>query len=177
MGAGTGLASPYGMNMLPQEIRYAVRRLARAPGFVAVVVVTLALGIGANAAIFTVIDAVMLRPLPYPQPERLTVIQHYYPKLGPLEAPVSAPGFRDYRDKTGSFEAVGIETGAGVSLTGPGDPERLEGRRVSGDWFRALGVAPAAGRSILPEDDQPGHHVAVLSHALEHHYALTTSPR
>ena len=152
--------------MLLQELRYAARRLWRAPGFAAVVIVTLALGIGANAAIFTVIDAVMLRPLPYPQPQRLVVIQHYYAKLGPLEAPVSAPGFRDYRDKTQSFEALGVETGAALSLTGAGDPQRVEARRVSGDWFRALGVAPALGRAILPEDDQPGHHVAVLSSAL-----------
>jgi putative ABC transport system permease protein len=154
------------MDLLLQELRYAARRLWRAPGFAAVVIITLALGIGANAAIFTVIDAVMLRPLPYPQPQRLTVIQHYYAKLGPLEAPVSAPGFRDYRDKTQSFEAVGVEAGAALSLTGAGDPQRVEARRISGDWFRALGVTPALGRAILPEDDQPGHHVAVLSSGL-----------
>jgi len=150
------------------ELRYALRRLRVAPTFTAVVVVTLALGIGANAAIFSVVDAALLRPLPYRQPGRLVTIQHYYPTL-PLEGPVSAPGFRDYRDRTGSFEAIGVESGFSVNLTGIGDPQRLQASRVSGDWFGVLGVAPVLGRAIIPEDDEPGReHVVVLSNGLWH---------
>src|SRR5262249_31429042 len=149
------------MEQLRDELRYALRRLCAAPTFTAVVVVTLALGIGPNAAIFSVVDAVLLRPLPYRDPGRLVTIQHFYPTL-PLEGPVSAPGFRDYRDRTASFEAVGVESGFSVNLTGIGDPQRLQASKVSGDWFRTLGVAPALGRAIVPEDDEPGReHVAV----------------
>jgi len=97
----------------------------------------------------------------------LVTIEHFYPSLNDMRAPVSARGFRDYRDKTQSFEAVGVETGWGVNLTGTGDPERIPGTKVSGDWFRALGVRPAAGRTLQRDDDQPGHeHVVVITDGL-----------
>ncbi|HVX40322.1 MAG TPA: ABC transporter permease [Gemmatimonadaceae bacterium] len=150
-----------------RDIGYSLRRLRKAPVFTAIVIVTLALGIGANTAIFTVVNAVLLRPLPYRSPEQLVTIEHFYPDLNGMEAPVSARGFRDYRDKTHSFGAVAVETGFGANLTGTGSPERVPGVRVSGDWFQVLGVAPALGRALTRDDDVPGReHVVVLSHGL-----------
>src|SRR4051812_38361330 len=101
------------MDNLLRDLKYSLRRLQKTPAFTAVVVLTLALGIGANTAIFSVVNAVLLRPLGFREPDRLVTINHFYnsPELNFLEAPVSAIGFRDYRDKTRSFEAVAVETG------------------------------------------------------------------
>lgn len=149
-----------------REIRQAIRRLWRAPLFTTIVVATLALGIGANAAIFSVVNAVLLKPLPYRDPGQLVTIFHHYPSLK-LDAPVSAPGFKDYRDRTHSFSNVAVETGWAVNLIGHGDPERLQGTRVSGDFFRLLGINPVLGRVVTRDDDQAGHdRVVVLSNAL-----------
>ncbi len=155
------------MDTLLRDIKYSLRRLQKSPGFTAITVLTLALGIGANTAIFSVVNTILLRPLPYREPERLVTIDHFYPSLNDMRAPVSAHGFRDYRDKTQSFEAVAVETGWGVNLTGTGDPERIPGAKVSGDWFRALGITPALGRALQRDDDEPGHeHVVVISDGL-----------
>jgi putative ABC transport system permease protein len=155
------------MDTLLRDIKYSIRRLQTSPGFTAITVMTLALGIGANTAIFSVVNTILLSPLPYREPERLVTIEHFYPSLNDMRAPVSARGFRDYRDKTQSFEAVAVETGWGVNLTGTGNPERIPGARVSGDWFRALGIAPAKGRALQRDDDEPGHeHVVVISDGL-----------
>jgi putative ABC transport system permease protein len=155
------------MDTLLRDIKYSFRRLQKSPGFTAITVMTLALGIGANTAIFSVVNTILLRPLPYREPEQLVTIEHFYPSLNDMRAPVSARGFRDYRDKTQSFDAVGVETGWGVNLTGTGDPERIPGAKVSGDWFRTLGIAPARGRALQRDDDEPGHeHVVVISDGL-----------
>ncbi len=155
------------MEAILRDISYSLRRLRKAPVFTAIVIVTLALGIGANTAIFTVVNTVLLRPLPYRAPEQLVTIEHYYPDLNGMEAPVSARGFRDYRDKTHSFAAVGVEAAFGANLTGSGTPERVPGVRVSGDWFRTLGVSPLAGRTLTRDDDVPGReHVVVLSYGM-----------
>ncbi|HET9984370.1 MAG TPA: ABC transporter permease [Longimicrobiales bacterium] len=155
------------METLLHELRVAARRLRRAPGFTVIVVLTLALGIGANTAIFSVVNSLLLKPLPYPEPARLATIEHHYPGLNDLHAPVSAAGFRKYRDDTRSFESVAVETGWGPALTGYGEPQRLRGARVSGLWFRTYGVAPALGRAITPADDEPGaNQVVVLSDGL-----------
>jgi putative ABC transport system permease protein len=155
------------MDSFLRDLRYSVRQLRKTPAFAAIVILTLALGIGANTAIFSVVNAVLLRALPYRDPGRLVAIWHFYPSLNGMQAPVSAPGYRDYRDKTHSFAALGVERQFGANLTGPGDPERLPGVKVSGDLFRALGVAPLVGRAIGRDDDQPGHdHVVVLSYGL-----------
>ena len=152
------------MDTLLRDLRYSIRRLVRTPAFAAIVIVTLALGIGANSAIFSVVNTVLLRALPYQNPGGLVSIEHFYPSLNSMEAPVSARGFRDYRDKTRSFESVAVETQFGANLTGTGNPERIPGVRVSGDWFHVLGVAPQLGRSLNRDDDEPGHeHVVVLS--------------
>ena len=157
------------MQTLLQELRYGARRLRLSPAFTAIVVVTLALGIGANTAIFSVVNAVLLRPLPYRQPERLLTIQHYYPSLNALEAPVSVSGFVDYRDKTRSFDGMAVQSGWGANLTGFGDPERIQGSRVTGQYFSTLGVSAARGRTIVPGEDAEGKdRVVVLSDALWH---------
>ncbi|MEP6491941.1 MAG: ABC transporter permease [bacterium] len=152
------------MDALLRDIQYSFRRMRKSPTFTLIVVVTLALGIGANTAIFSVVNTVLLRPLPYRAPSQLVSVLHFYPSLNNMEAPVSARGFRDYRDKTSSFESVAVETGFGANLTGTGDPERVPGVRVSGDWFHVLGVSPLLGRALQRDDDEPGHeHVVVLS--------------
>jgi putative ABC transport system permease protein len=144
------------MDVILQNIRYALRRLSKAPGFTAVVVLTLALGIGANSTIFSVVSSVLLRPLPYPEPGELVTINHFYPSLGDLKAPVSASGFIRYRDQTRSFDAVAVASGGGANLSINGTPERVDGARVSADFFKVFGVAPALGRVPLPEEDAPG---------------------
>jgi putative ABC transport system permease protein len=154
------------MDWLGQDLRYAVRRIRRSAGFSALVILTLALGIGANTAIFSVVNAVLLRPLPYEHPDALVTILHRYPSLD-LDASVSAGGFRDYRDRTRSFADVAVESGWGANLTGYGEPVRIIGSRASGDFFATLGVAAAIGRMFGPAEDVPGqHHVVVLSDGL-----------
>ena len=152
------------MEMLIQDLRFAVRTLRKSPGFTAVALLTLALGIGANTAIFSVIDAVLLRPLPYAQPDRLVDINHFYPSLNNLRAGVSVPGFRDYGARTDVFEKSAVETGAAMNLTGAGEPERVNVSRVSGDYFTTLGVPAALGRTLRPDEAQDGHNrVLVLT--------------
>ncbi|HEY7394332.1 MAG TPA: ABC transporter permease, partial [Gemmatimonadaceae bacterium] len=154
------------MDAFLRDVSYSLRRLRKSPAFTAIVVLTLALGIGANTAIFSVVNTVLLRALPYREPGALVTIIHNYPSLK-LDAPVSPRGYRMYRDQTKSFEAVAVETGFGANLTGTIDPERVPGTRVSGDWFRALGVTPMLGRGLGRDDDEPGkNHVVVLSHGL-----------
>jgi putative ABC transport system permease protein len=155
------------MDALLRDITYSLRRLRKAPAFTAIVVITLALGIGANTAIFSVVNTVLLRALPFRDPGSLVTILHFYPSLNNLEAPVSARGFKRYRDETKSFESIAVETGFGANLTGSGDPERVPGARVSGDWFHVLGVTPMLGRALTRDDDEPGkEHVVVLSHGV-----------
>ena len=148
------------------DLRYAARRLRHSPAFTLVVVLTLALGIGANSAIFSVINTVLLRQLPYKDPGKLVTIYHYYPSLK-MEAPVSAPGFRDYRDRTHDFSGVAVESQWNVNLTGTGEPERLAGAKASAQFFSTLGVAPLHGRVFRPDEDAMGHeHEVVLSYGL-----------
>ena len=152
------------MDTLLQDLRYSVRRLAKSPGFTAIVVLTLALGIGANTAIFSAVNAVLLRPLPYGEPQRLVTIEHLYPSLE-LEAPVSAPGFLDYQRKSRSFESMAVQTGWQAILTGVDDPVRMRGQRVTGQFFSTLRVPALLGRTLQPGEDSPGRErVAVLSY-------------
>ena len=152
------------MERLIQDLRYAVRTLSKSPGFTLVAVLTLALGIGANTAIFTVVNAVLLRPLPYADPDRLVDINHFYPSLNNLRAGVSAPGFRDYSAHRDVFAHAAVEQPAGLNLTGVGDPERVTASRVSGEFFTTLGVGAALGRTLRPDETEDGHNqVVVLS--------------
>ncbi len=154
------------MSLLLADLRYGLRRLRHAPAFTLVVVATLALGIGANTAIFSVVNTVLLKPLAYRAPDRLVTIFHHYTKID-LEASVSVPGFIAYRDRTHDFAELAVETGWQVNLTGQGDPQRLTGQRASAQFFPALGVAPILGRTPRPEEDSIGRsHVVVLSYRL-----------
>ena len=155
------------MDTLLHDLRYGIRTMLKSPGFTAVAVIALALGIGANTAIFSVVNALLLKPLPYKDADRLVLIWHTYPKLNLDQASVSAPSYIEYRDMTSSFEQVATATTWSVNLTGVGEPERIQGARVSGNLFTTLGVQPIAGRGFLAEEDQPGkNRVAILSYGL-----------
>ena len=151
------------LETLGQDLRYGARLLARSPGFTAAAVLTLALGIGANTAIFSVADAVFLRPLPFAEPERLTAIW-----LDATDSSVSKAQYAEVRAAK-SFEDVAAYSAWGFSLTGAGEPEQLKGARVTTNLFRLLGIRPALGRGFIPEEGTPGRgRVAVLGHGLWH---------
>jgi putative ABC transport system permease protein len=155
------------MDSLLQDIRYSLRRLVKSPAFTFVVVLTLALGIGANTAIFSAVNAVLLRPLAFRDPERLVTIEHFYPSLGDLKTPASAPGFRDYQARCHAFESMAVETNWAANLTGVGEPVRIQGARVSGRYFTTLGMPALVGRTLLSGEDSAGHdRVVVLSYGI-----------
>jgi len=154
------------METLLQDLRYGVRMLLKQPAFTVVAVIALALGIGANTAIFSVVNAILLRPLNYKDSERLVQINHNYPKLD-LKASVSAIGYSHYRDHCDAFEAIGAASFWPVNLTETGDPERLQGMAVTHTFLPMLGIEPARGRVFGAEEDQPGgNRVVVLSDGL-----------
>ena len=150
-----------------QDLRYALRTLRKNPGFTAVVVLTLALGIGATTAIFSVVNAVMLRPLPYEKAHQLVVIWGSLRRPGLEEIVVSAAEYTDFKERSRSFSAIGAYDTVGINLTGVAEPERLQGAITTAGFFTLLRVSPALGRTFLAADEQPGHEqVAMLSHAL-----------
>ena len=151
-----------------QDFRFAVRMLVRKPGFTIIAVITLALGIGANTAIFSVVNAVLLRALPYEDPERILMVWRTQPELGISEHPISPANFLDWQEQqTGFEEMAAYEPGLGFNLTGSGEPERISGARVSAGMFSVLRLTPSLGRPFLTEDDQPGAPpVVALSHSL-----------
>ncbi len=152
------------MEALLQDIRHAGRALLKTPGFTLVAVVTLALGIGANTAIFSVVNGVLLAPLPYREPDRLVTVNHYYPSLNNMRAPVSVPGFRDYSARTDVFASAAVENSIAMNLTGGGEPERVNVSKVSGQYFSLLGVPSAVGRVLQPDEAEAGKdHVVVLT--------------
>ena len=154
------------METLLQDLRYGARMLLKQPGFTVVAVIALALGIGANTAIFSVVNAILLRPLNYKDSDRLVQINHNYPKLD-LKASVSGAGYTHYRDNCEAFEIVGAASPWAVNLTETGDPERLQGMAVSHTFLPMLGIQPAQGRVFTAEEDQPGlNRVVVLSDGL-----------
>ena len=154
------------METFLQDLRYGARMLLKQPGFTVVAVIALALGIGANTAIFSVVNAILLRPLNYKDSDRLVQINHNYPKLD-LKASVSGAGYTHYRDNCAAFETVGAASPWPVNLTETGDPERLQGMAVSHTFLPMLGIEPARGRVFTAEEDQPGlNRVVVLSDAL-----------
>ena len=156
------------MQTLWQDLRYGARMLLKKPGFTLIAVVTLALGIGANTAIFSVVNAVLLSPLPYTEPERLVWIWGNF-RGGTNTASVSQPDFLDYREQNRSFEHLGAfsSENAFVNLTGGGEPERLRASVVTANYFDIFGVKPALGRSFIAEEEQLGRHlVVVLSYGM-----------
>lgn len=159
------------METLFQDIRYGLRLLIKRPGFTAVAVIALGLGIGANSAIFSVVNGVVLRALPYKDPDKLTIVWSKRPllqaKVGAAEFPVSAGDFIDWRDQNQVFEQIAAFHTQPFNITGAGEPEFLGGVRASASLFSLLGVEPKLGRTFTPEEDQPGaERVVVISHGL-----------
>jgi predicted permease len=155
------------MQSLWQDLRYGARMLVRQPGFTLAAIAVIALGIGANTAIFSVVNTVMLRPLPYQNPDELVMVWETSPKLGFPHNDVAPANFIDWRDENRVFTHIAAFGGTSVSLTGRGEPERIEGQRVSASLFPLLGVAPALGRVFSAEEDGPeAESVIVLSHGL-----------
>src|SRR5689334_7033264 len=153
------------MDTLRQDLAYALRRLRQAPGFTAVAVATLALGIGANGAIFSVVNAVLLRPLPFEEPDRLVRLSMAW--KGKPTGVYSPQNFLDLEGEARSFESLAVFDGHGMTLTGRGQPARLEGAEVSATFFDSLRVRPALGRGFAAGENEPGHtRVAVLGHEL-----------
>ena len=158
------------MDSLLQDIRYATRTLLRSPGFALVVALTLALGIGANTAIFSVVNGILLRPLPYRDPERLVAVWLDHRALGREEPEWFAPpDFFDWREQNRTFEGMAAMQGWGAALTGSGEPVRALGWAVSHDFFRVLGVPLARGRAFTAAEDVPdGERVVIISHGFWH---------
>lgn len=155
------------LETLWQDIRFGARKLRKNPGFTVVAVLTLALGIGANTAIFSAVNSVLLRPLPYQNPDELVMVWETAPKLGFPRNNVAPANFIDWRDQNRVFAQIAAYGGNSVSLTGRGEPERIEGMRVSAGLFPLLGVTPLLGRVFTEEEDRPGaRNVVVLSHGL-----------
>ena len=155
------------MDSLIKDIRYGVRGLLKRPGFTVIALIALALGIGANTAIFSLVNAVILRPLPFPEPDRLVWVWGNLRNIGGT-ASISPPDFLDYRSQNKTFEqfaASGTLPGS-VNLSGSGEPERLMASIVSGNYFDTFGVTPAIGRGFTLENEKAGQdQVTLLSHA------------
>ena len=143
-----------------QDIRYALRMLLKTPGFTLIGIFTLALGIGANTAIFSVINAVLLRPLPYGDAERLVMVGHSW--SGGLPGQISSLNYNDCRNQNRVFEQTALITGWGANLTGQDRPEWLQGLQVSAGFFSTLKVQPFLGRAFAPEEDEPGRDQEVI---------------
>jgi predicted permease len=155
------------MGTLLQDVRYGLRRLSHSPGFTIVAVLTLALGIGANTAIFSVIDTVLLRPLPFPQSSRLVSARAVDTVRGgiPLNS-ASYPDFFDWRSENQVFSGMTAFHDSDFTLTGIPQPTHLTGEMVTADFFTTLGVRPEIGRAFRPEEEKAGHEVVMLSHRL-----------
>ena len=155
------------MDTILRDIRFGLRNLARRPGFTAVALITLALGIGVNTAIFSAVDSVLLRPLPLKDPERVVSIWESTLRIGIQQNEVAPANFFDLRNQTQAFEGIAAFGPLDTNLTGEGEPERLDGQLVSANLFSLLGVQPVVGRTFLADEDQVGReHVVVLSEAL-----------
>src|SRR5690349_7751809 len=154
------------MGALWQDLRYGLRMLVKNPGFTAVAVLTLALGIGANTATFSVVDAVLLKPLPYKRAERLVMVWEQNPERGWFRNIVSAANFLDWRKQNDVFtQMAAVNPQRSFNLTGTGKPEEVWGEQVTANLFALLGVRPFIGRDFLPEEDKPGGpQVVILSY-------------
>jgi putative ABC transport system permease protein len=144
------------------DLRYGARMLVKKPGFTFVAIITLALGIGANTAIFSVVNAVLLRPLPYPQAERIVQVWETDRATNFFQDPVSPYCFADWKEQSRGFEHLAAYEYEWYALTGSGEPERVVGAKVSSSFLSVLGVGPALGRDFHPEEETPGQHRVVL---------------
>ncbi|MCI0403110.1 MAG: ABC transporter permease [Acidobacteria bacterium] len=155
------------MGSLLQDLRYSVRTLRKSAGLTTVAVITLALGIGANTAIFSVVNAVLLRPLPYSEPERLVMVWESRPQEGVYDNPVAPQDFFDWRRRNQAFEDMSAFLYSTIDLSGAGEPERIATGIVSPSLFNVLGVQPLRGRTFLPEEEEDGRHrVVVMTYSL-----------
>jgi len=158
------------VNSLWQDFRFGARMLAKAPGFTAVAVLTLALGIGANTSIFTVANALMLRPLPYSDPGRIALIFGSRADQPGQFQPFSHPRFTLIRDQNRSFSGIAALANENFNFTGRGTPEQLTGARVTWNFFDVLGVRPALGRAFLADEGRPeGKEVVLISQEMWAH--------
>ncbi len=154
------------MQSLLQDLRYGLRMLTKNPSFTALALLTLALGIGANTAIFTVVNAVLFRPLPYPQPDSLIMVSGTNPKRGQERLPLSVADFLDLKTQNQVFETLAVYANNLLVYTGGETPEQIPGAAVSTDFFTTLRVPPVIGRSFLPEDERPeSPPVVLVSHS------------
>jgi len=152
-----------------RNVRFSLRTLRKSPAFAAAAILTLAIGTGANTAVFSVVDGVLLKPLAYPKPERLVSISHIAPGLGGVTSDtglhLSASMYFTYSEQNRSFEKIGVWTPLQVSVSGVGDPEQVRAIAVSPGILEALGIPPALGRSFSAEDQKPGAtRTILLSH-------------
>ena len=153
------------MSSLLRDVRHSVRTLRQSPGFTAVAVLTLAIGIGANTAIFSFVDAMLLKPLPYPNADRIVRVMEKPPR-GERNG-ISTLNFLDWQRDNTVFDFMSAQTGDAVTLTGGSEPVQIRGGLVSAGYFKVFGAEPALGRTFLPGEDQLGkHQVAVISHSL-----------
>ena len=153
------------MRTLARNLRLALRGLKKNPGFTAVAVLTLALGIGANTAMFSIINAVLLRPLPYPEPQNLVLLSEHWPQFPRLS--LSYLNYKDWRDQSRSFEAVGAVRNLVVTMTGIEEAERIPAQNVTASLFDLLGARPELGRAFDASEDKPGAPpVVLISHSL-----------
>jgi putative ABC transport system permease protein len=150
------------METLVQDVRYGVRTLLKNPGFTVVAIIALALGIGANSAIFSVVNAVLLRPLAFDKPEQLVMVWEKRMALGRVRNVASAPDFVDWKAQNTVFEDMAAYSNNGFNLTGNDEPERIQGVAVSPGFFSILGVQPKVGRAFLTDEDQPGSEPTVI---------------
>src|SRR5262245_60709845 len=165
------------MQTLWQDLRYGARMLLKKPGFTLIAVLTLALGIGANTAIFSVVNAVLLRPLPFPGSERLTLVFLKNPETASGRGGYGNADFQALRERNQSFEKIAaVSPGNRFSLTGGGAPEQVIGAAVTAGFFDALGVRPQRGRTFLVGEDKPGSpRTVVVSHSFWEKY-LSSNP-
>jgi hypothetical protein len=154
------------MHKLLQDLRYAIRTLLHKPGFTLIAVITLALGIGGSTAIFTVVDAALLRGLPYKAPDRLYHLWESTPQKEFAQREFSYPDYQDYQ-KNQVLEGLAAYTGGGGILSGRGEPERIFAPSATANFFSVLGIDPVIGRTFQPGDDKPGApRVTVLTYAM-----------
>src|ERR1700683_3460658 len=140
------------MEILFNDVRYAFRIMRKSPGFTLIVILTLALGIGANTSIFSIVNAVLLRSLPYYDPSRLVKITFNNPGIGLRDVPYSVPELEDLKSRAGVFDEVSVLFSGSTNLTGGKQPEHLELLEVSPNYFSMLGASPQIGRLIGPQD-------------------------
>jgi predicted permease len=157
------------MRNLQQDLRFGIRQMVKAPTFAIAIILTIALGIGATTAIFGLVNAVLLRPLPFADPDRLVTagpVDDRRPDEASSVGSMSYPDFFDWRAKNHSFSSLAESRDGTFTLTGTGEPRHLDGMVVSADFFKVLGVDAALGRGTVMDDEKPGTHVIVLSHQL-----------